>query len=120
VGAVGAADFALGTDTRGSIRIPAAYCGVVGLKPTQGRLSLQGVLPLAPSLEVVGPLADSVEGIARAMACMDPSWRTEIAGPRRVGRIRVRGEAMILASTWLLTKHSQPRMLRCGLPLKPR
>jgi amidase len=92
--AVGAADFALGTDTGGSIRIPAACCGVVGLKPTQGRLSLHGVLPLAPSLEVVGPLADSVEGIGRAMACLDPSWRTEIARPRRVGRIRVRGEAI--------------------------
>jgi len=71
---VGVADFALGTDTGGSIRIPAACCGVVGLKPTYGRLSVRGLLPLAPSLEVVGPLAFSVEGISQAMVCLDPTW----------------------------------------------
>jgi amidase len=52
------------------------------------------VLPLAPSLEVVGPLADSPEGIGQAMAYLDPSWRTGIACPRRVGRVRVLGEAI--------------------------
>ena len=57
--AVGAheADVAFGSDTGGSIRIPAACCGVVGLKTTRGRVSLDGVLPLAPSLDTVGPLA---------------------------------------------------------------
>ncbi|HEX6023840.1 MAG TPA: amidase [Solirubrobacter sp.] len=55
--ATGAAALALGTDTGGSIRIPAAFCGVSGLKPTFGRLSLAGVHPLAPTLDHSGPMA---------------------------------------------------------------
>ncbi len=51
---------ALGTDTSGSIRVPAALCGVAGLRPTYGRISRRGALPLAPSYDVVGPLARSV------------------------------------------------------------
>jgi Asp-tRNA(Asn)/Glu-tRNA(Gln) amidotransferase A subunit family amidase len=54
---------ALGTDTSGSIRVPAALCGIVGLRPTHGRLSLRGVLPLAPSYDVVGPLGPCVEDV---------------------------------------------------------
>ncbi len=64
---------ALGTDTGGSIRIPAALCGVVGLKPTFGRASLFGCAPLAWSLDHVGPLARSVEDAALVLAA--------IAGP---------------------------------------
>jgi aspartyl-tRNA(Asn)/glutamyl-tRNA(Gln) amidotransferase subunit A len=63
-GAVSVADgmtpAALGTDTGGSCRIPAAFCGIVGFRPTQGRVSREGVVPLAPSLDSVGPLANSV------------------------------------------------------------
>src|SRR5215471_16527827 len=54
----------IGTDTAGSIREPAALCGCVGLKPTYGRVSSRGVIPLAPSLDHVGPLAASVEDAA--------------------------------------------------------
>ena len=64
---------ALGTDTGGSIRIPAALCGVVGLKPTFGRASLHGCMALAWSLDHVGPLARTVEDAALVMAA--------IAGP---------------------------------------
>ena len=58
--AAGMAWASIGTDTGGSIRIPASACGVVGLKPTHGEVSVDGVVPLAPSLDHVGPIARSV------------------------------------------------------------
>jgi aspartyl-tRNA(Asn)/glutamyl-tRNA(Gln) amidotransferase subunit A len=62
---------AVGTDTGGSIRIPAGFCGVMGLKPTHGRLSAQGVWPLAPSLDSVGPLARTPDDLALMLAAME-------------------------------------------------
>jgi aspartyl-tRNA(Asn)/glutamyl-tRNA(Gln) amidotransferase subunit A len=58
---LGAADVALGTDSGGSIRIPAACCGVVGFKPSYGRIPLEGCFPLAPSFDHAGPMARDVE-----------------------------------------------------------
>ncbi|HEY3051753.1 MAG TPA: amidase [Gaiellaceae bacterium] len=58
--AAGLAEFALGTDSGGSIRIPAACCGIVGFKPSYGLVSLEGVFPLAPSFDHAGPMAGSV------------------------------------------------------------
>ncbi len=66
---------ALGTDTGGSIRQPAAYCGVVGLMPTYGRVSARGVMPLSSSLDHVGPLSRTVEDatlLLQAIAGFDP------------------------------------------------
>jgi aspartyl-tRNA(Asn)/glutamyl-tRNA(Gln) amidotransferase subunit A len=60
--AAGAVDHAVGTDTSGSIRIPAALCGVVGFRPTAARIERRGVFPLAPTLDSVGPLASTVAG----------------------------------------------------------
>jgi aspartyl-tRNA(Asn)/glutamyl-tRNA(Gln) amidotransferase subunit A len=62
--AAGLACAAIGTDTAGSIREPAALCGCVGLKPTYGRVSSRGVIPLSPSLDHVGPLASTVTDAA--------------------------------------------------------
>jgi aspartyl-tRNA(Asn)/glutamyl-tRNA(Gln) amidotransferase subunit A len=65
--AAGLATLSLGTDTGGSIRNPAARCGVVGLKPTYGRVSRHGVTPLAWTLDHAGPMARSVRDVARAL-----------------------------------------------------
>ena len=62
--ALGLAPLALGTDTAGSIRIPAALCGVAGLRPSAGTVPHAGVFPLAPSLDQVGPMARTVEDVA--------------------------------------------------------
>ena len=64
------ADAALGTDSGGSIRIPAACCGVVGFKPTYGLVSLEGVFPLAPSFDHVGPMARSVSECTAMMRAL--------------------------------------------------
>jgi 2-dehydropantoate 2-reductase len=68
--AAGACDLALGTDTGGSIRIPAAYCGVVGLKPTFGLVSADGVFPLSPTCDHVGTLTASVPGARELLAVL--------------------------------------------------
>jgi Asp-tRNA(Asn)/Glu-tRNA(Gln) amidotransferase A subunit family amidase len=78
--AAGLADAALGSDTGGSIRIPAACCGVVGFKPTWGLVPLDGCFPLAPSLDHAGPMARSVEGCAAMMDALVPGFeRTSLA-----------------------------------------
>jgi len=61
----GLVDFALGTDCGGSVRIPASYCGIIGLRPTHGRVSDKGVLPFGPSFDVVGWLARDIDLFAR-------------------------------------------------------
>ncbi len=85
----------VGSDTGGSVRIPASLCGVVGLKPTFGSVSCEGVTPLSPSLDHVGPLAASVTGVAwlldaiagrRPPAAAGRPW----APPRRSGGSRGR------------------------------
>jgi amidase len=88
--AAGEADVGYGSDTGGSIRIPAAFCGITGLKTTHGRISLSGVWPLALSLDTVGPMARDVAGVAAGMALLEPGFRpAEVAAAGRVGRLRI-------------------------------
>jgi amidase len=84
------ADVAYGSDTGGSVRIPAAFCGITGLKTTHGRVSLDRVWPLAPSLDTVGPMARDVAGVVAGMTLLEPGFR--VGGPgRRIGRVRPAG-----------------------------
>jgi aspartyl-tRNA(Asn)/glutamyl-tRNA(Gln) amidotransferase subunit A len=70
--AAGLAEAALGTDSGGSVRIPAACCGVTGFKPTHGLVPIDGCFALAPSFDTVGPMARDVDGCARMMAALAP------------------------------------------------
>jgi aspartyl-tRNA(Asn)/glutamyl-tRNA(Gln) amidotransferase subunit A len=82
--AAGLALGALGSDTAGSIRGPAAYCGIAGLKPTAGLVSRRGVIPLAPSLDTVGPMAWTAEDCAillDTLAGHDPADPASVPGP---------------------------------------
>ena len=88
---IGMADVALGSDTGGSIRIPAACCGIVGLKTTWGRVSLKGVWPLAPFLDTVGPMGRTVSDVIRGMDLLEPGFAAGVDAnsmPSRIARIR--------------------------------
>jgi amidase len=87
------ADVAYGSDTGGSVRIPAAFCGITGLKTTHGRVSLDRVWPLAPSLDTVGPMARDVAGVVAGMMLLEPGFR--VGSPAgRIGRIRPPGSEL--------------------------
>lgn len=81
---------AMGTDTMGSVRIPAAYCGVMGMIPTRTRIPMDGIVPLSPTLDVAGPLARSGHDLAQTMACLlgirlAPAVQTDVWNGLRVG-----------------------------------
>ena len=78
----------LGTDTGGSIRIPAAYTGLVGFRPAQGALSMRGIAPLAPSTDTVGPIARSVEDVEILLAAMGLPVGAPPARTLRIGVLR--------------------------------
>lgn len=86
---VGFAVAGLGTDTGGSIRVPAAYTGLVGLRPTYGRLAMTGIAPLAPSTDTVGPIARTVDDAALIFALMAGRNRPNAARPIRGRRVGV-------------------------------
>jgi amidase len=79
------ADAALGTDTGGSIRGPAACCGVIGLKPTYGRVSRRGVAPRESTLDCVGPFARAMQTIVAAMQAITADFDMLAARPRQTG-----------------------------------
>jgi aspartyl-tRNA(Asn)/glutamyl-tRNA(Gln) amidotransferase subunit A len=90
--AAGAAFAALGSDTGGSVRLPAAFCGIAGVRPTHGRVSVENILPLCPSLDTVGPLTRTVEDAALVLQVIaQTDWMRELERPvvgLRIGRPR--------------------------------
>ena len=95
---------ALGSDTGGSIRMPAHFCGVTGLKTTVGRVSRAGAMPLSQSLDTVGPLARSAEDCALLLGLLagaDPQDPTAIAGP---------------VPDYLAASHESMRGMTVGIP----
>ena len=100
--AAGLCDVALGTDSAGSIRLPAACCGVVGFKPTWGLVPADGVFPLAPSFDTVGPMARTVADCAEIDACVRaPTPRRPRSSVRAAGGLdwRTRGSARARAAS---------------------
>ena len=101
--AAGLAHGAIGTDTGGSIRFPSAACGLVGLKPTYGRVSRYGVFPLADSLDHIGPITRSVEDAGRMLQAMsghDPLDSTSLQEPAPSYAPLARLEGMKIGVDW--------------------
>lgn len=111
--AAGLAEVGIGTDTGGSIRLPAACCGLYGLKPSFGRLDRRGVMPAFSSLDCVGPIAADLEELIAFMAAVDPGFA--MAATRdlpRVARLRVTADDAIQAGLDATLDAS-------GLPIAP-
>jgi aspartyl-tRNA(Asn)/glutamyl-tRNA(Gln) amidotransferase subunit A len=83
--AAGQAVLGLGTDTSGSLRVPGGLCGVVALRPTPGRVSREGVLPLAPTYDTTGPIAATVADAAAMLAVLTPPRAAP--APRAIGLV---------------------------------
>jgi amidase len=115
----GDADIAYGSDTAGSVRIPAAFCGVTGLKTTYGRIPRRGVWPLAPSLDTVGPLSRDVAGVVAGLTLLEPGFAVSPTPARLVGRLRpvqVSVDPLIDAAVDAALAHSGLEIAEVSLP----
>lgn len=115
--AAGLVDFAIGTDTGGSIRLPAGCCGVFGFKPTFGAISREGATPASSSLDCIGPFARDMAMIERAMAAMCPGFAPAIA-PARVtlGRVRTGADGDVDAAVDAVMARSGVAVVSVELP----
>ena len=111
--ATGMCDWAIGSDTGGSIRIPASLCGVVGFKPALGSIEIAGVIPLSHSLDTLGPIAPDVASAAAAYSMM--SGESLTATPMNKPRLGVPAGWVTdlddeTARTWKLVSHDVPEV----------
>ncbi|HEY1639569.1 MAG TPA: amidase [Streptosporangiaceae bacterium] len=111
--AAGEADVAYGSDTGGSIRVPASYCGIAGLKTTHGRIPLGGVWALSPSLDTVGPMAADVAGLVTGMTLLEPGFAPAAAPAHSIGRLQVSGET----ADPRIESAVDEALRRCGIPV---
>ena len=113
--AAGACDWAIGSDTGGSVRIPAALCGIVGFKPTFGTIDTKGVVPLSFSLDTIGSLAPDVATATRAVAMMAGIDGWGVVEPIPIERLR-----MAVPAGWVDGLDAQVRkawdLVSAGLP----
>lgn len=115
--AAGAALGALGSDTGGSIRQPAAFCGVVGLKPTYGSVSRSGLIAMASSLDQIGPFAKTVEDaeiIWNAIKGHDPMDSTSVPDSTWTSNVQVERKLKVIGVPWNFVRSEgvDPRVLK--------
>lgn len=112
--AAGLADASIGTDTGGSVRVPAACCGVFGFKPTFGRVSRQGVMPVHSSIDCVGPFAPDMGRLVRTMQAIDPTFAALPAvDGLTIGTVPVEAAPAVQQAV-------ANALAACGFPLVPR
>jgi amidase len=114
--ATGEAEVGIGTDTGGSVRIPAACCGVTGLKTTIGRIPTSGVTPLSQSFDTVGPLGRDLAAVVRGMELLEPGFSPGPAATA-IGRVRVPGvDPLIDAAIDRALAESELEVVEVALP----
>jgi aspartyl-tRNA(Asn)/glutamyl-tRNA(Gln) amidotransferase subunit A len=115
--AAGLCDWAVGSDTGGSIRVPASFCSVVGFKPTIGTVDTEGVIPLSRTLDTLGPLAPDVRTAAHALEMMSDMTGLVTSSPRPLSELRVavprgwsQGLTPEIADAWALVSEGLPEI----------
>ena len=116
--AAGLVDFAIGTDTGGSIRMPAACCGMVGMKPSFGAISRAGAVPASSSLDCIGPFAQTMDWIIAAMEMICPGFVLPEApsGSPRLKRVKVDADGAVVQALDAALARSDAQVADVELP----